>query len=63
MKKQRELDLDAYPFTVRKLTTENGGGYLVEYPDVPLCQNRIRRRTPIGIRQLRRTWSGPGHQN
>ena len=40
MKKQGELDLDVYPFTVRKLTTENGGGYLVEYPDVPLCQNR-----------------------
>ena len=39
MKKQEELDLDAYPFTVRKLTAEEGGGYLVEYPDVPLCQS------------------------
>ena len=37
MKKRGELDLDAYPFTVRKLTAEGGGGYLVEYPDVPLC--------------------------
>ncbi len=37
MKKQE--DLDAYPFTVRKLTAEEGGGYLVEYPDVPLCQS------------------------
>ena len=39
MKKQVELDLDAYPFTVRKLAVEEGGGYLVEYPDVPLCQS------------------------
>jgi antitoxin HicB len=39
MKKQEELDLDAYPFAVRKLTAEEGGGYLVEYPDVPLCQS------------------------
>jgi antitoxin HicB len=39
MRKQGELDLDAYPFTVRKLTAEEGGGYLVEYPDVPLCQS------------------------
>lgn len=39
MKKKGELDLDAYPFTVRKLTAEEGGGYLVEYPDVPLCQS------------------------
>jgi antitoxin HicB len=33
------MDLDAYPFTVRKLTAEEGGGYLVEYPDIPLCQS------------------------
>jgi len=39
MKKQGEMDLDAYPFTVRKLTAEEGGGYLVEYPDIPLCQS------------------------
>jgi antitoxin HicB len=39
MKKQSEMDLDAYPFTVRKLTAEDGGGYMVEYPDVPLCQS------------------------
>jgi antitoxin HicB len=39
MRKQEELDLDAYPFTVRKLTAEEGGGYLVEYPDVPLCRS------------------------
>jgi antitoxin HicB len=39
MKKQGGLELDTYPFTVRKLTAEEGGGYLVEYPDVPLCQS------------------------
>jgi antitoxin HicB len=39
MKKRGELDLDAYPFTVRKLTAEEGGGYQVEYPDIPLCQS------------------------
>jgi antitoxin HicB len=39
MRKRGELDLDAYPFTVRKLTAEEGGGYLVEYPDVALCQS------------------------
>lgn len=39
MKKQGELDLDGYPFTVRKLAAEEGGGYLVEFSDVPLCQS------------------------
>ena len=27
--------LDAYPFTVRPLSAEDGGGYLIEYPDLP----------------------------
>ena len=35
----KESDLDACPFSVRKLSTEEGGGYLVAYPDVPLCQS------------------------
>ena len=39
MKNQNGPDLDAYPFTVRKLAAEEGGGYLVDYPDVPLCQS------------------------
>ena len=26
-----------YPFTVRPLATEEGGGYLVEFPDLPGC--------------------------
>jgi len=28
---------DDYPFTVRPLTAEEGGGYLVEFPDLPGC--------------------------
>jgi antitoxin HicB len=26
-----------YPFQVRPLTEEDGGGYLVEFPDLPGC--------------------------
>ena len=26
-----------YPFTVRPLTEEEGGGYLIEFPDLPGC--------------------------
>jgi predicted RNase H-like HicB family nuclease/DNA-binding XRE family transcriptional regulator len=32
-----ELRVDEYPFTVRPLSKEDGGGYLVEYPDLPGC--------------------------
>lgn len=31
-----ELD---YPFTVRPLSEEDGGGFLVEYPDLPGCMS------------------------
>ena len=31
------LDLDSYPFTVRRLSEEEGAGFLAEYPDVPYC--------------------------
>jgi antitoxin HicB len=27
--------IERYPFTVRKLTEEEGGGYLCEFPDIP----------------------------
>ena len=27
--------LDRYPFTVRKLPEEDGGGFLCEFPDIP----------------------------
>ena len=32
-------DLDAYQFTVRPLSREEGSGYLVEYPDIPGCMS------------------------
>jgi antitoxin HicB len=32
-------NLDAYQFTVRPLSKEEGGGYLVEYPDIPGCMS------------------------
>jgi antitoxin HicB len=31
--------LDQYQFTVRPLTGDEGGGYLVEYPDIPGCMS------------------------
>lgn len=27
----------AYPFTIRPLTDEEGGGFLIEFPDLPGC--------------------------
>ncbi len=38
MKKQ-SFDLDAYPYSIRLLTEEEGGGYLIEYPDIPGCMS------------------------
>jgi antitoxin HicB len=35
--KREKLRLEDYPFTVRPLATEEGGGYLIEFPDVPGC--------------------------
>jgi antitoxin HicB len=32
-------NLDSYRFTVRLLSKEEGGGYLVEYPDIPGCMS------------------------
>ena len=32
-------NLDQYQFTVRPLSKEEGGGYLVEYPDLPGCMS------------------------
>jgi antitoxin HicB len=31
--------LDSYRFTVRQLSKEEGGGYLLEYPDIPGCMS------------------------
>jgi antitoxin HicB len=33
------LRLEDYPFTIRPLTAEEGGGYLIEFPDVPGCMS------------------------
>ncbi|MBM3724891.1 MAG: type II toxin-antitoxin system HicB family antitoxin [Acidobacteria bacterium] len=32
-------ELDKYPFAVRPLPPEEGGGYLVEYQDIPGCMS------------------------
>jgi len=36
MKKAKTLD---YPFTIRHLTEKEGGGYLIEFPDLPGCMS------------------------
>jgi antitoxin HicB len=38
-RKAGETNLDSYSFTVRRLTKGEGGGYLVEYPDIPGCMS------------------------
>jgi antitoxin HicB len=30
---------DSYPFTIRPLSAEDGGGFLIEYPDLPGCHS------------------------
>jgi antitoxin HicB len=32
-------NVDKYPFTISPLSTEDGGGYLIEYPDLPGCHS------------------------
>ena len=39
MKALANRELDKYQFTVRPLSAEEGGGYLVEYPDIPGCMS------------------------
>lgn len=39
MKAPKKPTPEAYPFTVRPLSKEEGGGYLVEYPDIPGCMS------------------------
>ena len=34
-----KFDLDAYPFQIRILSKEDGGGFLIEYLDVPGCMS------------------------
>ena len=39
MKTSKQRILDHYQFTVRPLSKAEGGGYLVEYPDIPGCMS------------------------
>ena len=34
-----KVNVADYPFIIRHLTTEDGGGYLIEYPDLPGCMS------------------------
>jgi antitoxin HicB len=36
MKKEKIFD---YPFTIRHLSKDDGGGYLIEFPDLPGCMS------------------------
>lgn len=38
--KKRKINLRAdYPFTIRHLSVEDGGGYFIEFPDLPGCMS------------------------
>src|SRR4051812_28339934 len=39
MRRTDHRNLEKYQFTVRPLSKEEGGGYLVEYPDIPGCMS------------------------
>src|SRR5208283_106425 len=39
MRAPSNRELDEYQFTVRPLSVQEGGGYLVEYPDIPGCMS------------------------
>jgi antitoxin HicB len=39
VKAKTKRNADAYRFTVRPLSKQEGGGYLVEYPDIPGCMS------------------------
>lgn len=39
MRTSKNRHFDQYQFTVRPLSSEEGGGYLVEYPDIPGCMS------------------------
>ena len=32
-------NVEKYPFSIRPLSIEDGGGYLIEYPDLPGCHS------------------------
>jgi len=33
----KKIKVPDYPFTMRYLSSEDGGGYLIEFPDLPGC--------------------------
>lgn len=33
------MNIPKYPFTIRELTPEDGGGFLIEFPDLPGCMS------------------------
>jgi antitoxin HicB len=35
----RKMNIPEYPFTIRHLSEEDGGGYLIEFPDLPGCMS------------------------
>lgn len=39
MSPREKFDLDAYPFRITPLSKADGGGYLIEFPDVPGCMS------------------------
>jgi antitoxin HicB len=39
MRSRKNQVLDNYPFTVRPLSKDEGGGYLAEFPDIPGCMS------------------------
>lgn len=39
MRTSSNRNLDRYQFAVRPLSKDEGGGYLVEYPDIPGCMS------------------------
>jgi antitoxin HicB len=36
---REKFDLGAYPFRITPLSKDDGGGYLIEFPDVPGCMS------------------------
>ena len=34
-----QLRIDEYPFSIRPLAPDDGGGYLIEYPDLQYCMS------------------------
>jgi len=33
------MKIPEYPFTIRELTPDDGGGFLIEFPDLPGCMS------------------------